>query len=867
MLAATAAPARSMSFSPLCMLLLLALVAVAGAPAPAAERPRLVVGLGHARWVQAVAFAGDGRRVLTGGDRVAVLWDAGSGREVRRFTGHAGLVAAVAFSADGRRVLTGSYDRTAALWDAGTGRRLQVFTDSKDEITGVALTRDGKRFLTGTLNGTVQMWNVDKRKPVKTFEGRAPDFRAVAMGPLGGRVVIGKTQHPAGPKGKKATTLAHPGRVTAVAVSPDGKRVLLGGAGGTLALYSSAGGKKERDLAGGHDDRVQSAAFAPGGKRLATGSADRTTRLWDVDSGKELCRLVSFRDGTWAVVDTEGRYDASNGGDVAGLHWVVGDEPIALAQLKEHYYEPGLLPRLLELGVNPEPLRPIDKAGFVAQPKLHPDIKVEQPDAKKPVFVVRLSDRGGGIGAVTVRLNGKEVVLDARQPDGRVKKLSSTARELTLRVDLSGDARLTASQANRVEVVAANARGDLASRGMVRSFAASAAPAATRSRLHALVVGVSKYRAARLDLRYSSKDAHDFAAALELAARGLFAERDRVKLTLLSSDQKDEKRRPSRANLLRELKALEQAKPEDVVVLYLAGHGVNHGGADGDYYYLTADAAGDKLADKAVRETGALSSRELTAWLARSPALRQVLILDTCASGELINKLSERRSVPASQVRAMERVKDRTGMHVLAGCTANAVSYEANRFAQGLLTYSLLAGMRGAALATGGQVDVLLLFRHATEQVPVLARDVGGVQRPVYANPIGGQSFAIGRLSEKDRGRVPLEIERPLVLRCNLQDQARRRDHLALAREVNEQLHAASTRRRARLGFVDAAEFPGAHELVGRYVVKGQRVSVDLTLFLGEKTVARFEIAGERGKLDELARRVVAEVEKRLGSR
>lgn len=43
-------------------------------------------------------------------------------------------------------------------------------------------------------------------------------------------------------------------------------------------------------------------------------------------------------------------------------------------------------------------------------------------------------------------------------------------------------------------------------------------------------------------------------------------------------------------------------------------------------------------------------------------------------------------------------MKDRTGTHVITGCAADAVSYEASRFGQGLLTYSLLEGMKGASL-------------------------------------------------------------------------------------------------------------------------------------------------------------------------
>ena len=134
-------------------------------------------------------------------------------------------------------------------------------------------------------------------------------------------------------------------------------------------------------------------------------------------------------------------------------------------------------------------------------------------------------------------------------------------------------------------------------------------------------------------------------------------------------------------------------------MIYLAGHGVTHGGQDGDWYYLTADARNADLADPEVRKQVSLSSAELTDLLKASPAQKQVLILDTCNSGRVIEKLTDKRAVPGSQVRALERVKDRTGIHVLAGCAADAVSYEASRYGQGVLTYSLLLAMRGSQVA------------------------------------------------------------------------------------------------------------------------------------------------------------------------
>jgi hypothetical protein len=65
------------------------------------------------------------------------------------------------------------------------------------------------------------------------------------------------------------------------------------------------------------------------------------------------------------------------------------------------------------------------------------------------------------------------------------------------------------------------------------------------------------------------------------------------------------------------------------LVVYLAGHGVNHGGQGGEFFYLTSDAGSFQLVDAAVRKQVALGSGELTELIKQVPALKQALILDT----------------------------------------------------------------------------------------------------------------------------------------------------------------------------------------------------------------------------------------------
>lgn len=56
-------------------------------------------------------------------------------------------------------------------------------------------------------------------------------------------------------------------------------------------------------------------------------------------------------------MDPEGRYDASDEGNVPWPYWIVGEEQVSLLQLRDGYYDPGLLSKIL--GSNKKPLRKV----------------------------------------------------------------------------------------------------------------------------------------------------------------------------------------------------------------------------------------------------------------------------------------------------------------------------------------------------------------------------------------------------------------------------------------------------------------------------------------------------------------------------
>lgn len=599
-----------------------------------------------------------------------------------------------------------------------------------------------------------------------------------------------------------------------VASRPGSTELTMPLGGGVAMIWDPTGARQVVDEEWGVEDLVQrplGIAAHVGlirdlqwldNNRLITGGEDGVVHVWRVQdrSVARLCSLYAFSDNTWAVVDPDGRYDASNAGDIDHLHWVVDGEPVALSQLKARYWHPGLLGACT--GQGQAALRDVDGLGAVA---LHPKIAVSMEGGQ---LRVALDGRSGGIGPVRVRLNGKEITADLRQLGSR----GDGPGEVNLQLDLGESKLLLPGRDNVVEVIAENQDGTLVSRGIQARFQVEGNRRVPR--LFALVVGTSDYDGKKLDLRFAARDAVAFATAVRAGGAALF---DHVDVRLLATEGQGA-RPPTRANVVAELERLAaQTRPEDVVLVYVAGHGVVTSGDDGELQLLLADAWTSDLSDPAVRGRVALSSTALTGALTAMPASKQVLILDTCHSGKVLESLSAARAVPGAQIRALDRMKERAGLFVIAGSAADSVSYEATRYGQGLLTYSLLAGMRGAALRDGSLWDVSGLFGYASDRVPQLARGIGGVQRPVVAMPRGGGSFDIGRATAEVRRQIPLAQDRPVVLRSNFQDEDQFADVQSVSTAVDEVLRDRSAGAAAPFVFIDGSDWQGAIQVAGRY--------------------------------------------------
>jgi hypothetical protein len=263
-------------------------------------------------------FSPDGRFFLAGGDGSTLrLYGVKSGTLVRDLVGHTHYTQDAVFTPDGKQVLSASLDGTLRLWDVATGKAVRKFKGPGEGCTSVDLTRDGKWAVSGGADRTLRLWEVATGKEVRKFVGHtstcmgafSPDGKQVLSSSFDRTMRLWDTA-----TGKERRTFrGHTALLFGAFFLPDGKRALSFSADRTARVWDLATGKEIRKLPlGPRLSDIRGLALSPDGKRILVGTDGRpTVRLLDLATGKEVHRFGLVTNPRGLSFSRDGRLAAS----------------------------------------------------------------------------------------------------------------------------------------------------------------------------------------------------------------------------------------------------------------------------------------------------------------------------------------------------------------------------------------------------------------------------------------------------------------------------------------------------------------------------------------------------------------------------
>ena len=71
-----------------------------------------------------------------------IVWDAASGKLLKRLKGHPGVIRSATFSADGRRLIAGGEDRTLTVWETSQWKVVRSLQELPQSVLSVAAEPD-----------------------------------------------------------------------------------------------------------------------------------------------------------------------------------------------------------------------------------------------------------------------------------------------------------------------------------------------------------------------------------------------------------------------------------------------------------------------------------------------------------------------------------------------------------------------------------------------------------------------------------------------------------------------------------------------------------------------------------------------------
>lgn len=428
-------------------------------------------------------------------------------------------------------------------------------------------------------------------------------------------------------------------------------------------------------------------------------------------------------DREWAFWTPEGYYDASANGH-KHFGWQVNRGLFELPdffradQFRRRLERPAVMEKLLQAGHLVGAFEMAERA----PPENAENVLNEQINATPVVSIVSPQPNENVQGPSTkvlakVRIpSGSELTRNRVFANGVVggsgRVLAEDQVDGGTEVTYEWDARLPTERRNLIQVLFSTAAETTAFADVpiTRSIGEDVEP--PQRRLYLIAAAVDEYRDPEIRLNFCVADAKAVLASMKDATEGLYELAD-VRF-LQNHDVTLQNWRENFEELRQKLK--DQVRPDDLLLIFLAGHG-NMDPNTGEYYFLPYDVDASRVREN--DHAGCISWREFEL-LADIPC-RKVALLDTCHSGAV------QPETLRHQLKAATRGLQEDVIITVSSTSADEKAIENSEWGHGGFTKVLLDGLEGAAdksadekSSKDGVVVLTELVTYVLSEVPKL---------------------------------------------------------------------------------------------------------------------------------------------------
>ena len=582
----------------------------------------------------------------------------------------------------------------------GTCPILRHFRGHYDFVTSVAVSRDQRYLASASADGTVVFWSLASLERGGEIAGRwGADFT------LRGTELVAREVEPAGPLFAKGIR--------------DGDVLREIRWNGGQAIHAEARPTAIRE-------QLQS---LPWGTQVVFESARQGARqptFQLLPAWQPLASLFVSADRQWAYWTPQGYYDASiNGYTLFG--WQVNrglgflPDFYRADQFRQKLERPDVMERLLPAGN----LERAFEAAQVQPPAQSQRVLPEQIAATPRLEI--LSPRPGELVVGSATTLRARIVMPAASKLLEAKVfangVAAVGQRLVQERELAGerelvydwDVRLPADPRNLIQLVVGTDAPTAALSDVLIERPAGVRPDRA-ARLRVVAVGIDTYRDPTIRrLSFAVADAESVARSLQERSKGYYTA---DAATVLKNERATPAEwRKTLDAVSRDLK--ERARPDDLLVLFFAGHGIIDP-QTGRYYYVGHDFKAEDLAKRRYEACIAWNDFRSLAGI----ACRKLVLLDTCHAGAI-------QPLRSRNLKAAVRELQDDVIFTFAASAGDEQSAENKAWQHGAFTQAFLEALGGRTPARAGR---WIMLNDAVDYVQSAVRKTtNGRQNPTAA--------------------------------------------------------------------------------------------------------------------------------------